>query len=277
MLTIISVSYNSQHILTQCLAAVIDSEKYPIIIVDNASSDDSAKVLQARFPKAQVEALSKNIGYGRAANVGLDFVQTRYALLLNPDLKADTAAIDQLLQHAAADDSDTAIWGPASLAADHQAQSQPENVEWLSGCAMLFDMQKLQKIGLFDENIFLFFEETDLCQRVLQVGMKIKLCKDVYFDHMLGQACRPTPKIEAMKAWHYGWSRCYYINKHIVNTNKRLLKQQYRQYKRKQILSLSPTKRSKYKYQAAGTKAFISGTKAFKKNGTPQMAPHSIQ
>ncbi len=273
MLTIITISYNSDNVLKQCLAPLIDSNEFPVVIVDNASTDGSAERLQDRFPTAELIALEQNIGYGRAANIGMEKVETPYALLLNPDLTASISDVKKLFTHTQNDQS-TAIWAPASSPVDFTGEP-PEAVEWVSGCAMLFDMEKIKNVGLFDENFFLFFEETDLCARTLGKGFSIKHCKDVYFDHMLGQACTPSPEIEYMKWWHFGWSRCYYFNKHGWSQKKRSPQRQFRQYHSKYFISARPAKRRKYKAQATGAKAFLRGEKAFLNDGTPQASPCS--
>jgi GT2 family glycosyltransferase len=272
MLTIVTISYNSGEVLQKCLAPLIDSGAYPVIIIDNASTDGSAAALKERFPHAQVVLQTKNTGYGRAANVGLGMADTPYALLLNPDLTASADDIARLLNHATNDSSNTAIWGPASVCED-RADHPPEEVQWISGCAMLFDMEKMKKIGFFDENIFLFFEETDLCTRAAESGFRIKQCNDVCFPHLLGQASRPSPAIEYLKNWHFGWSRCYYFDKHRSSIRKRQPKQQYAQYRRKSLFALNRKKQMKYQAQAAGAKAFLLGEKAFLPDGTPQKEP----
>ena len=267
MLTIITISYNSQKVLTQCLGPLIESGSYPTIIIDNASTDRSAELLQTRFPEIQLKALPSNIGYGRAANEGLRMVKTPYALLLNPDLTASVEEVTKLLELAYSD-TGTAIWGPASKKEDY-TKRPAKSVEWISGCAMLFDMEKLHEIGLFDENIFLFFEETDLCTRTTDAGFDIKHCQEVFFDHMAGTGSAPSPAVEALKDWHYGWSRCYYFSKHDANNKKRMPQRQYAQYKWKAFSSLNARKRRKYRLQANGAKAFLEGMRAFDENGLP--------
>jgi N-acetylglucosaminyl-diphospho-decaprenol L-rhamnosyltransferase len=267
-ITIVIVSYNSSTILQRCLGELIREHHYPVIIIDNASRDNSASKIEKAFPQAKTISLPVNIGYGRAANVGLNEVQTPYALIINPDLIATTSQIKQLLYHALTDQSNTAIWGPASDDLDY-THEHPKSVQWVSGCAMLFNMEKLHKIGLFDENIFLFFEETDLCTRAINAGYKVQHCQDVFFDHLKGAGSTPSRTIEALKDWHYGWSRCYYFNKHAPKNKKRTPLKQYMQYKWKALTSSNINKRRKYRLQSKGAKAFLNGTKAFDKNGLP--------
>lgn len=268
MLSIIIISYNSAMVLIRHLEKLIDTGRYPVIIVDNASSDGSAETLRNRFSTATVTALPQNIGYGRAANIGLNAVNTPYAILLNPDLAASVDDIQKLLDHAL-NNSDSAIWGPASESRDFTGEP-PQSVEWVPGCAMLFNMDALRRIGFFDENIFLFFEETDLCKRTRDAGYEIKFCKDVYFDHKQGKACESSPSVEWLKNWHSGWSRCYYFNKHVSSNPKRKPKRQHAQYRWKALIATNPKQRTKYQAQAAGAKAFLNGEKAFLPDGSPQ-------
>jgi N-acetylglucosaminyl-diphospho-decaprenol L-rhamnosyltransferase len=272
MLTIFTISYNSAEVLSKCLGPLIDADVYRVIIIDNASTDGSAGKLTARFPSADVLSMDQNIGYGRAANVALSRIETPYALLLNPDLTASVDEIGKLLSHIEDTPAATAIWGPASKKEDH-TQAPPESVEWISGCAMLFDMEKMKTVGFFDEQIFLFFEETDLCTRTHQAGYQIRFCRDVYFDHLEGQACTTSTKVEYMKDWHYGWSRCYYFTKHGADNKKRTPERQHAQYRWKSITATDPRKRRKYKAQADGAKAFLRGTPAFDENNQPRMSP----
>lgn len=269
MVSLIIISYNSHRTLEKCLGALIQATKYPVIIIDNASPDGSGKLLETQFPNAVVKTLPQNQGYGRAANIALEMVSTPYALLLNPDLMATGGQIDQLLRRAQSDTNKTAIWAPATLEKDHGKASANE-VEWVSGCAMLFEMEKLMEIGLFDENIFLFFEETELCTRTIQAGFGIQLHGDIHFQHLQGQACNPSPEIEALKAWHFGWSRCYYHNKYHPDNKQRSPERQYRQYRRKSLMTFSRQKHAAYLNKSKGVKAFMNGEKAFRENGKPQ-------
>jgi len=76
-----------------------------------------------------------------------------------------------------------------------------------------------------------------------------------------------------MKGWHYGWSRCYYFDKHDSQNKKRCPKRQHAQYRWKTLFALDPEKRFKYSAQAKGAKAFLQGEKAFLLDGTPQASP----
>lgn len=270
MLTLIIISYNSADIIERCQSDLLKSGEFPVLLIDNASSDGSASHLQTLFPKVEVIALKQNIGFGRAANIGLRQIKTPYTLLLNPDLKTTAADIRRLLSYAQNDPDNTAIWGPVTERKNLK-NAPPHNVKWVSGSAMLFDVGKIKKIGLFDENIFLFAEDTDLCERTLAAGYEIKLCPDIFFDHLAGQASPSTPALEYMKCWHRGWGQCYRItkNKHctwLYNPRRKQLV-----YRLHSLISTSRKKRLKWKAKADGATAFIRGERAFDSTGKPQM------
>jgi len=267
-LTIIIVSYNSSEIIQESLRALITSKKYRVLIVDNASPDGSGEKLSKAFPHIELLRLDENLGYGRGANVGLMQTHTPYALLLNPDLRVSTDDIEKLLTHAESDNEKAAIWGPAVKKTDFTGDS-PKPVKWISGCAMLFDTEKLKHVGLFDEHIFLFFEETDLCHRIIQSGYEIKHCKDVFFDHLVGKSSPPNPKIDLLKNWHFGWSRSYFFDKHGLATGKKNPFRRYLTYRLKSLLAFKRSKRNRLYASALGTRSFIKGKKAFSLSGPP--------
>ena len=129
----------------------------------------------------------------------------------------------------------------------------------------------MQEVGFFDENIFLYFEETDLCKRTIESGFLIKLCGHIYFDHKIGAASTPSDHIESLKTWHYGWSKSYYYSKHYDKPKK-----QHLRYNLKRFTATSKIKREKYRHLANGSKAFLAGIPAFDDKGYPQI-PDKIQ
>lgn len=266
MLTIIIVSFNSAEVIKRCQSDLLKSGEFPVLLIDNASPNGSAARLKEMFPNIGTISLEQNIGFGRAANIGLNKAETPYALLINPDLKTTTSDIYQLLTHAQKDPDNTAIWGPATDRKSFTGEP-PRNVKWISGSAMLFNLEKIKKVGLFDENIFLFAEDTDLCERTLAAGYGIKLCPDTFFDHLVGQASPSTPALEYMKCWHRGWGQCYRISKNKHCTWSYNPRRKFFTYRLHSIISTSRKKRLQWKAKADGAAAFLHGEKAFDENG----------
>src|SRR5467141_2854497 len=92
------VSYNVKGLLLKCLDAFYAHTDVPVeaVVVDNASTDGSAAAVAAEFPQAVVLAQQKNLGFGRANNVGLERCQGRFVLLLNPDVTVNPQAVGRM-------------------------------------------------------------------------------------------------------------------------------------------------------------------------------------
>jgi len=272
-LTIVVVSYHSHKPIRANLTGILSMPEFNSIIVDNAATEDSNQKLSQLGTNASVISNGVNNGYGRAANIGIKRAGTPYVLLLNPDLKADVESVQKLLDHAREDtNSNTAIWAPATLWKDYQESGTAEAIQWVSGSAMLFNREKILKLGGFDENIFLFAEDTDLCQRIIQAGMGIILFHDILFEHDVGQSSPPSPETEYLKWWHFGWSQCYRMVKHGSVTLWRNPMRKQLSYRIHALLSLNPRKRLKWRAKADGAKAYRCGMPAFRVDGSPQMS-----
>ncbi|MFH0785727.1 MAG: glycosyltransferase family 2 protein [Pseudomonadota bacterium] len=274
-LSLISISYNSAQVFFKSWERFLKRSQLPTIIVDNASPDGSGSRLLHGFPNQEIVLLSKNIGYGRAANEGFQRCKSRYALLLNPDLQISETSIDELCDTAIKNNGNTAIWGPAITESDFTG-GQPIHTETLCGAAMLFDLEKMKEVGFFDENIFLYSEETDLCLRTRQQGYSIKLCPNIFMKHISDSSSGHHPDIDYMKHWHFGWSRCYYMHKHGLYTKKRNPWRMLWNYRLKSYISLTKTQRLCYTGQAEGVQAFLRGEKAFTADGNPQKSPNQV-
>lgn len=272
MITIFTISYNSAAVIQQCMDDLMRSQKYRIIVVDNASRDGSVKTLRESYPHVEIVELTQNIGYGRAANVALKQISTPYALLINPDLLVSVEDVDKLLMIAEQYKDKAALIGPAVKEEDYLQQGMVER-EWIIGAAMLFSMKKLAKIGYFDEEIFLFYEEKDICKRFLDTGEKIYLNSDLYIEHLGGQSSKPNLAIEYMKNWHVGWSSAYFFKKHNLDSGRRSALALLARHFIKAFFSLNAAKRSKFKPRLIGVLAHLKGQRAFLSDGTPQVNP----
>lgn len=268
-LTIITVSYNSGRVLLSNWKKFLETTGCPVLIIDNASTDDSSRVLSQSFPQHSILKSECNVGYGRAANFGMRHCHSRFALLLNPDLRISEEVVHQLFSTAITDTENTAIWAPATSKSEISC-APPSPIEAVCGAAMLFDLDKIRRVGLFDENIFLYSEETDLCYRTRREGYLIKLCPSIYIEHIGASSSGHHNSLIYMKSWHFGWSRCYYLNKHGLFSRKYNPRRMYLDYTVKSYISLSRDSRLRYRGQAEGVKAFMRGEKAFAIDGKPQ-------
>jgi len=273
MLTIIIVSYNSFFVLSQCMPDLLREPDYPVIIIDNASTDGTPEKIRSAFPKVECVALDLNIGYGRAANIGLSIITSQYALILNPDIQASNALISRLLDKACKYKNHAAIFAPATTKFPEDSSDEIIEKETVLGAALLFDTEQMRPIGYFDENIFLYYEEVDLCKRVLDHGKKVVLCPDVYFPHIKGTSTLPSPAIDRLRQWHVAWSSLYFFRKHGMTTGKRSAWRMVLQYLLKSVVTVTPEKRRKYIARTRGAIAFVFGKQAFDSSGRARASP----
>src|SRR5260370_4372457 len=92
------VSHDSKELLVQCRHALFTSADVTVeaVVVDNDSSDGSAAAVTDEFPQATVLVQPKNLGYGRAANLGLERCQGRFVLLLSTDVTVDPQSVGKM-------------------------------------------------------------------------------------------------------------------------------------------------------------------------------------
>ncbi len=271
-LSVVIVTFNSREVIGECLKSIGDSAR-EIIVVDNASTDDTQDVVAdflQQHPENRIRCVqnSENIGYGRAANQGLQEAQTRYALLINPDIRIVGDQLQELRNHAhlapvvAPDVITDSGRSEQKLSTDSDG-TLPDYCEgpWVVGAAMLFDRETAPR---FDENIFLFFEETDLCRRV----DKIVVLPAIRVTHQSGHSSGNSLPVEYLKGWHCAWSRHYFRRKHDINHSVTI-------YLATKCLQWccsvgNRQKQTKYGSRIAGTVAWLRGQSAFEFTAPPQ-------
>ena len=214
-LSIVIVNWNVRDLLRSCLHSVkahteLSSGEYEIVVVDNASSDGSVRMLAQEFPDVHVIANHENVGFGRANNQALATCHGRYLLLLNPDTIVLSGTIDRMLalaesrpdigalgcrlQHA---DGGFQQWAggsrptlatiachylllnrilPAAMLPPplylEREPADDADVGWVSGACMLLRRDALRG-RLFDDRFFMYCEDLELCQRLIQGGWSV--------------------------------------------------------------------------------------------------------
>lgn len=200
-ISIIIVSYNVRRFLAQCLQSVseaiegIDAE---VLVVDNASQDDTLKVIPREFPWISIIANEENVGFARANNQAVKQSSGQYVLLLNPDTKVEKDTIRRALlfmdEHpqagaagvrmhnedgSVAPESRRAVPTPWVSALkmmgftsryymSHLPWDEPCRIEVISGAFFLLRREALDKVGLLDEDFFMYGEDIDLSYRILK-------------------------------------------------------------------------------------------------------------
>jgi N-acetylglucosaminyl-diphospho-decaprenol L-rhamnosyltransferase len=230
--TVIIVTYNSQHVLPRSLPS-LQALKH-VIVVDNASTDNTVTSIRHLLPHAVIIQNTVNIGFGRANNLGLAQVTTPYSYLLNPDCTTDLPSIETLC-HATKRYPEAAILAPKLYAHSKQfcfdfrpffnvkknaplLRVEPCGdlcADWIIGAALFFNMHHMKKVGFFDPWFFLYYEEEDLCMRTRRAGHSIIIIAESSAIHTVGQSS--TPNLRGKIRHHYCMtlSRLYITRKYF--------------------------------------------------------------
>lgn len=227
----IVVAYDSAQVLPACLAA-LRREDIATLVVDNASRDDSAALAEAGG--ARVLRLPRNEGYGRGNDAGIRASRAELVLLANPDLVLDPGAAAALLE-AAERYPDAAALAPRIIEADGRLFFQPRSLlatfgpnpaglpcrpegdccaPFLSGACLLLRRAAYLAVGGFDRDIFLFYEDDDLCRRLALAGGSLVHVHGAVARHGRGCSSAPAPGRVFRSRWHQAWSRAHVSRKH---------------------------------------------------------------
>jgi len=234
-LTIILVNYNTATLLPLAIATVRKATTdipHKIVIVDNASRDDSVSVLHRDFADCQVLFNDANAGFGRANNQAIPFIQGRYVLLLNTDAFVSLDTIQKTLaymdEHPRAgilgvklvsrdgslqpscryfptpwnlflQRSGLSRWFPWVRLMDDMAwnHATPRQCDWVPGCYYLVRRQVIDQVGLFDPRYFLYYEEIDHCLRAKKAGWDVHYFPDTTVVHIGGESAKSDGEITA--------------------------------------------------------------------------------
>ena len=222
-ITVVIVSYKSKRKIINFLKNI--KINFKIIIIEN-SNDKSIKDDLKIFSEYIDIYFTGNIGYGCSANYARKKVNTKYFFLFNPDIIGiDNKVIEFFLQKANEMKDNFSCLGPRyqNISEKTLRQSNRKNdvgyINAISGAAMFFNTKNFDLIGGFDQNIFLYFEETDYCKR----GRKLKLysyqLNKIEVLHNVGTAVEydssyEKNQIKQLCSWHFIWSKYYFYKKH---------------------------------------------------------------
>lgn len=229
-ITPVLVTYNSAAILPWSLPALRACAT--VIVVDNHSSDATEAVVRSLLPQALFIQAGRNLGFGRANNLGLAAVTTDYALLHNPDARLDADALWAL--HAAAlRYPEAAVIAPTLYDAPGQVgdffrgpfftsavRPAPEPAgdlcaEFVTGAAMLLNLRLMREVGFFDPWFFLYFEDDDLCLRVRRAGHPIVVAEAARIEHHVRMSSAPSKRTVLRRAYCMTLSKLYITRKYL--------------------------------------------------------------
>lgn len=256
-LSIVIVNYNTRALTMQTVKSVIATTSgidYEIIVVDNSSK--TSEYFETEYKCVKILSRVENKGFGHACNIGANIAIGRYILFLNSDtiMRNGTlrGAVEYMDRH-----GEIGCLGIKTLLKDgsfdhgckrgfptpfnslcyvlkldklfpkvkkfggytlnYLSKDETNEVDSVSGAFMLIPKRVLGKVGLFDESIFMYGEDIDLCYRIKKAGFKVVYYADVWMTHLKGQSGLHTKSPLVIKHFHDGIKRfydMYYRDKH---------------------------------------------------------------
>ena len=218
-ITIGIVTFKSESVIFDCLKSVKKIKK--IIIFDNSNDKSLKTKIKKKYPKIKFILSKKNLGFGVGNNKILNLVKTKFFFLLSPDTILYKNCETQLLKKINKLNS-FSVLAPFAKENNYgffdQKNKNSKNlffeVDYVKGFSMLFDSKKLKKYKGFDENIFLYLEEIDLCKRLRDNNEKIFIHKKAKIKHLGASSSNIGFEYEKCRNWHWMWSKVYFDKKH---------------------------------------------------------------
>ena len=236
-LTIVIVTYlTNKEILFDCLKSV--DKKFKVIIVENSNKFKDKKFFLKKFNNIEIICTGLNLGYGKGNNFGLEKVQTDYALILNPDIVCKRGFFNKITKVInkkksfsiiGCQYSNKTLYLPAGFFDKKKHHIFEKNffkrnkkgltkVDWVTGCSMLVNLNKLKNKSIFDKNYFLYFEEFDLCKSIINKGGSIYSSNDLKVYHLgfkgsFGASSKLKSEANKLRDWHWMWSYFYFYKK----------------------------------------------------------------
>ncbi len=208
--SIVLVCWNNKNYLEPCLQSLYEGglqRTFDVVVVDNGSTDGSQDMLREKYPEILIIQNDHNVGLAKACNQGMEATESPYVLLLNNDTLVNGESLDALVNFME-ETPDAAAVGGKLLNEDGSFQAgyaefstlweefmiathigefvrkgypshldvevqQPTPVGWLSSACLLLRRAVLDKVGMLDEEYFIYGDEADLQYRLQQKGWKV--------------------------------------------------------------------------------------------------------
>lgn len=232
----IILSYNTRDLLKRCLESVEAHGKglnYEIIVVDNASSDGSEKMIREHFANIRLLENETNVGFAKGVNQAAKVAKGEYLLFLNSDTELQDSSIKDMVAYAKehthvavvggnlknADNSTSKSFGKfytlkgvyEMLFYDKRimpAYSSPTEVDWVSGGYMLIKRDVFERVKGFDEHFFMYLEDMELCYRIKNDGKRIVYFPKSTIQHIgQGSSNRSFAIVQIYKGLNYFYQK----------------------------------------------------------------------
>ncbi|MFH1597690.1 MAG: glycosyltransferase family 2 protein [Patescibacteria group bacterium] len=254
-LSIVIVNWNVKDLLQNCLVSIFEhtaNVKFEVIVVDNASPDQSevTAMMHSQFPQVKYIPNNNNLGFAKANNQAIILAQGEFVLLMNPDTELRENSLLRVVQYLR-ENEEIGICGCKILNTDHTIQpsvrsfpslgsqiiimlklhhffpnmkilrnyykkdfdyNQPQEVDQVRGAFFMMRKQMIEKVGLLDDKYWIWFEEVDYCQRAKEVAWQVFYLPTAEVFHHWGQSFQKQERFK--KQFWFNNSLLRYFWKH---------------------------------------------------------------
>ena len=218
--TIVLISYKSEQKIYDFIKRI--PKKIKIIIIENSNNIELKKRIEKKNKNIRV-FIKKNEGVSSSINFAVKKIKTKYFLQISPDILFNYNDINEFIKVAIKIKDKFSALGPrfVNVKKNHKQISKNLKIGSISsvhGSCMFINKKRFQEIGGFDENFFLYFEETDYCWRSTINGFGIYQINDSKVEHDIGSSVEiyndeEKIKLKELCLWHFIWSKYYLSTK----------------------------------------------------------------
>ena len=242
MIYFLTVNYYSIELVENLIASIADgiTSHYKVLIVNNSPQEENIHRLAS--DRVKIIESGENIGFGRACNLGIDYVwqNDREALiwLINPDTTLDSES-DRYIINCFVETPNIAIlgtqirdtsgktwfttgtfnrWTGSLKHHSSPIKSPPSDrfttsSQWVTGCSMILNLEQFKNCPAFDPNYFLYSEDADFCVRYSQQGYLVAVTQKILVTHHVSSI---VGRNKAFKYEHYTFGRLYFLKQHTT-------------------------------------------------------------
>lgn len=231
-LSIIILSFNTRDITDECLARLQSSvvrcqtrlkNKIEVIVLDNASTDGSIEMIEKKHSWIKLIKSRENTGFAKGNNIAINKSKNPFVLFLNSDCFVEEDTLERSLAYFKNQNCDalgikltyangsfqpsagnlpnpvnTILWIFGIANSFHPKNkvffAKERQVGWVTGAFLMIKRQVWEKTGGFDEKIFMYMDEVDLCKRINIAGFKICFTPDIVVTHLHGASSAALPE-----------------------------------------------------------------------------------
>jgi len=220
-ITIILIAYKSEKLINDFVKKTPNSIK--VIIIENSNNLLLKKKIEKKYKNIKVY-IKKNDGVSASINYAVKKIKTEFFLQISPDIKFDYMDLNKFIDTAKKLDNKFSALGPRFLNVNNKSHKQIDknlkigSINSIHGSFMFINRKRFKEIGGFDNNFFLYFEETDYCKRASNGGLKAYQINEIKIKtegrSVLIKNKKEKKNLNNILIWHFIWSKYYFTKKY---------------------------------------------------------------